>query len=246
MAPDRSAVRVLSDAQTASFDTDFVDVGKRWPLIRDRIRDHWGAAPFTFLDVGGGNGAFADRLLEEFPAAHGTVLEPSALLLERNSSHPRKALVQATAAVLPAGPFDLICVHWLLHHLVGSSYAATRREQIATLRGLRERLTPNGRISCYENMYQGRVIDDLPGRLIFQATALRILAPLTRRLGANTAGVGVCFHAESGWRTLFTRAGLRVVGYVEPDWWPWPIRRLWRLGLHLAAIRTGHAWLART
>lgn len=236
-------VRMLSDAQTEAFDVDYVDPGDRWALVRDRIRSQFGESPFTFLDVGGGNGRFVDRLLEEFPAATGTVLEPSVPLLQRNAPHARKTLIKGMACGIPDRRYDLICVHWLLHHLVGESYAATRQEQVRILRVLGEHLTERGRISVYENIYAGWLLDDLPGWLIYQATALRGLAAVTKRLGANTAGVGVCFHSLSAWRGLVAEAGLRVAEYAEPDRWVWPFPWWYRPALTLQRISTGHAWL---
>lgn len=235
--------RVLSDAQTEAFDVDYVDPGDRWALVRERIRSQFGHHPFTFLDVGGGNGRFVDRLLEEFPAATGTVLEPSGLLLARNTPHERKALIEGTAAELPGERYDLICVHWLLHHLVSESYEATRQEQVRTLTALRAHLTERGRISVYENIYEGWLANDLPGWLIYQGTALRRIAGLARRLGANTAGVGVCFHSLPAWRSLVAEAGLRIAEYAEPDTWVWPMPWWYRPALTLRRISTGHAWL---
>jgi SAM-dependent methyltransferase len=199
--------------------------------------------PFTFLDVGGGNGLWADRLLEAFPAAHAVVLEPSDLLLQRNVAHRRKRLVRGTAATLPDERFDLICVHWLLHHLVGNSYRATVRAQIETLRRLGQHLTSTGRIGVFENMYTGSLWHDMPGRLIYAATSLRSLAPLTRRLGANTAGVGVAFHSRRAWEAIIAAAELQIDAYAEPDPRAWPLRRAWRVGLTLRSIRVGHFWL---
>lgn len=237
-------VRMLSDAQAEAFDVDYVDPGDRWALVRDRIRRQFGNQPFTLLDVGGGNGRFVDRLLEEFPNASGTVLEPSELLLGRNAPHARKTLLMGTAAALPPARYDLICVHWLLHHLVLESYETTRQEQVRTLTALRAHLTERGRISVYENIYEGWLGDDLPGWLIYQGTALRRLAALTKRLGANTAGVGVCFHSLPAWRALVAEAGLRIAEYAEPDSWVWPFPWWYRPALTLRRISTGHAWLA--
>jgi SAM-dependent methyltransferase len=139
--------------------------------------------------------------------------------------------------------FDLVSVHWLLHHLVGASYRQTRRNQLQTLRALKGLLTPRGRISIFENMYQGWVFEDLPGRLIYHATAARTMAALSRRMGANTAGVGVCFLSRRQWMASFRDGGLEVVAYTEPDHWAWSMRLSWRVLLHLREWRVGHAWL---
>jgi SAM-dependent methyltransferase len=240
----KGAVRKLDDTQASAFDTDFVDA-RRWESVKARIARDFPDGRFSFLDVGGGNGRFADRLLEEYPNAAGTVLDNSEILLARNTASVRKTLVYGSADSLDGikGPFDLVSVHWLLHHLVGESYRQTRQHQLEALQAVRRLLTPRGRVSIFENMYQGWLFEDLPGRLIYQVTAARWLAGLTRRMGANTGGVGVCFLSRRQWLASFRDSGFEVVAYAEPDDWEWSLRLEWRLLLHLGDVRVGHVWL---
>jgi len=70
-------------------------------------------------------------------------------------------------------------------------------------------------ISVFENLYNGLVLDGLPGRLIFTPTASRAFAPVARRVRRNTAGCGVCFLSKRQWEEEATRAGLRVASYVD-------------------------------
>lgn len=240
----RAALRKLDDAQTSAFDTDYVE-GGRWSSVKACVERDFPAGDFRFLDVGGGNGRFADRLLREYPGSTGTVLDNSEVLLARNTASARKSLVCDSVENLGRvdGRFDLISVHWLLHHLVGESYRQTRRNQHAALESLRSLLTPRGRISMFENMYQGWVLESLPGRLIYQATSTRAIATVARRMGANTAGVGVCFLSRAQWLTTLRDCGFEVVRYTEPDHWTWPLRPAWRVFLHLREIRVGHLWL---
>ena len=65
-------------------------------------------------------------------------------------------------------------------------------------------------------MYQGWVVENVPGRLIYHLTSAKLTASLARRMGANTAGVGVCFLSKHQWLMTF---------------------------LHLRQIRVGHVWL---
>lgn len=238
-------MRQLSDSQLASFDTEYVDAD-RWQLVKGNIDRDFPDGKFRFLDLGGGTGRFADLLLAHYPLAEGSVFDNSELLLAKNKPDPRKRLICDSAEHLGNihDRFDLISVHWLLHHLVGDSYAQTTGNQRAVLGGLAGLLTGRGRISLFENNYQGLVLSALPGWLIYVATSMRSLAALTRRLGANTAGVGVCFRSEQQWRAMIAATGFKIVDYGEPDQWIWPLRWYWRVFLFLRRIRVGHYWLA--
>jgi len=238
-------VRRLEDDQVEAFDTEYVS-GSRWDAVRDLIHAQFPDGNFSFLDVGGGNGKFADKLLDEFPRAKGTVVDNSELLLSRNIPHERKALLAESVESLSSRGerYDLICIHWVLHHLVTDTYRGTRKNQTLALAQLSHLLTERGRISLYENLCDGWVFRNLPGWLIYQATSTRALARLTRRFGANTGGVGVCFLSQDRWAESIAQAGLTIDRFQRPDPWVWPLRLLWRAGLHLKSMTIGHYWLS--
>lgn len=237
-------MRKLSDDQVEAFDTDYVD-GARWLTVTARVDAEFPSGEFTFLDLGGGNGRFADKLLTRYPRAVGCVVDNSELLLSRNVPNDRKEICCESIGSLSRHDkkYDLVCVHWVLHHLVGESYRATRRHQLDALQDIRRLLTARGRISMFENNYSGWIFEDLPGRLIFFITSSKWLARVTRAMGANTGGVGVSFHSRSEWLETISRAMLVLREYNEPDPWTWPVSALRRLVLHLRQIRVGHYWL---
>ncbi|NJO57968.1 MAG: class I SAM-dependent methyltransferase [Richelia sp. RM2_1_2] len=82
-------MKQLEDSQLETFDTEYVN-DKRWQIIKEQIERDFPEGDFTFLDVGGGNGLFADRLLSNYPKSRGTVLDNSELLLSKNKSNSRK------------------------------------------------------------------------------------------------------------------------------------------------------------
>jgi ubiquinone/menaquinone biosynthesis C-methylase UbiE len=146
-------MRVLDDSQVEHFDTEYVtdDVWSRLvPVIRGSFPD----GRFSFVDIGGGNGKFADRMLAEFPECSGTVLDTSELLLDRNLPHPRKTLVCDGAENVEriGASFDIACLHWVLHHLVGDTYRESRANIVAQLQATRRVLSDRGRISLFENL----------------------------------------------------------------------------------------------
>lgn len=237
-------MKKLSDEQVEAFDREYVDEN-RFRRICQAIDRDFPDGRFSFLDVGGGNGRFCDQLLARYPDAQGTVLDNSELLLARNRPHERKSLVFGSALELDSvsGKFDVLALHWLLHHLVGSSYRESRANQLASLCAARGLLTARGRVSVFENDYVGWVPDPLPTLAIYQATASRLVAPLAKALGANTAGVGVCFNSREGWQAMLRDSGLTLVDRAEPDEWRRRLHWYTRVFMGLKDVRVGHYWL---
>lgn len=237
-------MRKLSDEQVEAFDRDYVDT-RRLARVAAKIDSDFPDGSFTLLDVGGGNGRFADQLLALYPQARVTVLDNSEVLLARNKQHDRKQLRLGSANSLDAleESFDLISLHWLLHHLVGESFRETRANQVNTLRAARGLLSSRGRVSVFENDYHGWAPEPYPTWLIYQVTASRPLTRVAGALGANTAGVGVGFNSFEGWQRTIERSGLFIVDHAEPDNWqrrlPWYVK----LAVGLSDIRVGHYWL---
>lgn len=234
-------MKTLDAAQLEAFDTEYV-TEPRWLLFKSHLDRHFPEGDFSFLDVGGGNGVFADRLLAGYPAARGTVLDSAPSLLARNTPHERKTLQAQSAANLShlEERFDLVCFNWVLHHLIGNSRKESIDHVRATLMSAVGLLTPRGCIAVFENFYQGYLVDDLPGSLIFNLTSSKALARVTKAMGANTAGLGVCFQSKRGWLDTIARAKLMPIG-IELDQ-RWPIPWQWRVGLAVREVRIGLIW----
>jgi HAMP domain-containing protein len=72
--------RLLSDAQNASFDTDF-HAPKELEAKLSRLKTHFGNRKIQLLDAGGGNGSFSDVVLEAFPYWSSTIIDISDLIV---------------------------------------------------------------------------------------------------------------------------------------------------------------------
>src|SRR4029079_19809611 len=129
---------------------------------------------------GGGNGFFVDRVLDEFPNATATLVDNAQTLLNRNRQHPRKRLVLGSADDLvkqfDGQRFDVVSLHWVLHHMVVRSWDDSTAMQVRLTRDVRQLLTERGRVSVLENMYQGRVAESFAPWLIYQLTSSKALA----------------------------------------------------------------------
>lgn len=232
----------LSNTQLRNFDKEYVSE-KRWKIIKKRIDQDFPHGNFSCLDIGGGNGMFADKLLNSYPSCRVTVLDNSQLLLAKNLPNKRKTTFCESVANISQFDmkFDLITINWVLHHLVSNSYQETRKNISQTLQNAAILLSPNGRISIFENMYNGLIVDQLPSILIYHLTSAQGIRFLIRRMGANTAGVGVCFLSKNQWDSTIKNARLKILDYTDDS--PWTIPVIRKILLHLGNIRVGHFWL---
>jgi hypothetical protein len=234
----------LNEEQVEAFDKEYVN-NNRWVPIKRCIDRDFPDGQFSFLDLGGGNGIFADRMLASYPKSAGVVLDNSPLLLDRNRPSARKRVVLGSVenlACIDLTKYDLVFFNWVLHHLVSRSFARSRENIDCALRSVMALLTERGRVSISENMYNGLVIDGLPGWIVYQLTSAKTISWLTKKGGANTAGVGVCFRSYSEWCSTIQRIGFRILDFTNDDAWkiPWT----WHAFFHVGHIRCGHFWLS--
>lgn len=218
MSATAESVLRLSDDQLAAFDVEYVRPNM-FRIVEERIAKDFPSGDMRVLDIGGGNGVFADQLLARYPHAKVTLLDNAPSLLNRNKPHERKKLICDTAENLSrfsTERFDMLCLHWVLHHMVKRTWRSTVDEQGSILRHALALLAPGGRLCVFENCYQGFGIPALSSWFVFQMTSSRMLAKITRIGGANTAGVGVAFHDEQSWRRLFHRSGWKEAAPVVP------------------------------
>jgi hypothetical protein len=237
----------LDDQAIQEFDREYVN-DLRWPIIQGLIDKNFTKQNFFFLDIGGGNGRFTDRILQAYPQSTGTILDNAESILSLNKIDQRKTIILGSVEdltnIFDSSKFDLIFFNWTIHHFVKGSYAETRKTQLEVIINATNLLSSIGYISVYENMYDGIIFKSLPSYLIFYLTSSKTLAPLIKKMGANTAGCGVCFLSKKQWDKTFEKASLNVSKYTDFDKWG-GITIMRRLFLHLGPIRTGHFWLTK-
>lgn len=151
-------IRQLNNQAIEQFDQEYVN-DFQWEKIQNLINKSFSQNNFCFLDIGGGNGKFADRILATYPLSSGTILDNADILLSLNKTDPRKKLVLGSVEDLTElfvnCKYDLIFFNWTLHHFVKDSYAETRRSQAEALINASNLLSGIGYISVFENIYDG-------------------------------------------------------------------------------------------
>ena len=240
-------IRRLDDQAIQQFNQEYVD-DFMWQIIQGLIEKNFTNQNFSFLDIGGGNGKFADRILQVYPQSTGTVLDNAESILSLNKTDRRKRLILGSVEdltnIFGSSKFDLIFFNWTIHHFVKGSYAETRKTQLEVIINATNLLSNIGCISVFENIYDGIIFKNLPSYLIFYLTSSKTLAPLIKKFGANTAGCGVCFLSKKQWDETFAKTSIILSKYTDFDKWEFTIMR--RLFLHLGPIRCGHFWLSKS
>jgi ubiquinone/menaquinone biosynthesis C-methylase UbiE len=209
---------------------------RQWARLKSCIDSAFDGR-FTFADLGGGTGRFTDALLAHYPEARGTVVDTSDYMLGRNKTHPRKTILKSDVMSLE-GKYDIVFCNWLLHHLVGVTYRKSRANIRRLLKAARGSLTDRGRLSIFENDCTGW-IDGLSSWILYEATSSRVAASLIRRMGSNSAGVGVCYLSHKQWHATLGKAGFRVLS-TESEQRPLSVAK--RAALLLRNIQTTHYW----
>src|SRR4051794_4292286 len=87
-----STFLILNETQNAVFDAEFhrpEELEVKFKSLDELSSDE----SFNVLDLGGGNGLFADQLLARFPKSTVTIIDISSVLLSRNNPSNRKELI---------------------------------------------------------------------------------------------------------------------------------------------------------
>ena len=202
---------VLTEEQNTYFDHEYVKDEYFENLVSILTRTFPEDAPIRVADFGSGNGLFLDRLLSVFPRATGYGIDISARLLSRNTPDVRKNLVNTSFLQYEPGfKFDILSLNWVLHHMVSGSVEETRQLIRKTVSHAVASLKPGGRLVVFENVLNGLVNDDLSSRLLHRGTSNKMIAGLTKRMGANTAGVGIYYLGRDSLLGLMKEHGMRL------------------------------------
>jgi len=205
-------IRLLNPQQVAKFDVEYID--KALFRLICSIIDQNISNPNQahFLDVGGGNGLYADKLLSQYLGCFVDIIEPDSNMNTKNIPNSNKVLINSVYQQFKGTKdYDMIQFNWVLHHFIASSYSETHEIQLEGLKSAYNMLGSEGIVIIFENFYEGKDHSNAPGKLIYQLPSSKLLKPMTSQMGANTAGVGVCFNSELHWREQLIKAGFNSV-----------------------------------
>jgi ubiquinone/menaquinone biosynthesis C-methylase UbiE len=239
-------IKKLDDRQVKDFDTDYIQ-GKDWEDLKDYLSICFPSGRFTFLDIGGGNGVFCDKVLAGFPKAQAVLLDNSEYLISLNRTQDNKVIicdsVENISSLFQTEKFDVIFLNLVLHHFVGNNYRLTYNNVVNVLESLKPLLSEKGRVYIMEDVYNGLLFDGLPSHLIYSLTSNKKIAKITKRFGANTAGVGVCFRSKKQWKRIFDRCGFDIIKTEDSERFKFSLPKV--ILLHLGKVGMQCFWLKK-
>jgi len=239
-------IKKLDDQQVLDFDTDYIQ-DDDWNKLVEHLWVLFPEGDFSFLDIGGGNGVFCDKVLDAFPKSTAVLLDNSEYLISLNKQSERKRIicdsVEHVDKLFQGEAFDVIFLNLVLHHFINNSYKATYKNVTDTFLHLKPLLSSRGCIYVFEDFYNGLIFDGLTSYLIFTLTSSKMLARWTRKLGANTGGTGVCFRSRKQWGKIIKACGYKIIHEGESHLFMFPLWK--RVLLHMGKVNMGYLWLKK-
>ena len=166
----------------------------------------------AIVDMGGGVGYFASTV-QQCLVDLVRVVEMDPVSVENCKGRGLEAEIGDATNYVPKGDESVVCFNLILHHLVASTEADTRRLQLKALRTWRGN---SQRVFVNEYIYESYVAN-LSGWLIYKITSSRVLSAIGHAvskvvpsLRANTFGTGVRFRSHHEWKQIFADAGFQV------------------------------------
>lgn len=203
--------------------TEDYDVRQILARIREIRKDR-----IDVLDVGGGIGLVGALLAESQDNVFVDVVDNSILAKQNFMLHDRLQLIFDDFLNVDVGKtYDVIIFRTVLHHIIDRTSKGTLEAQNKALKKAGQLLEPSGKLIVIENFYEPFVTRDITGEIIFQCTKQKMLAPLFRSLGANTAGEGVRFRSYQRWMEIFNDNNFEISGDKLMEQWNVPLP-LWQ------------------
>lgn len=181
------------------------------------------------LDIGGASGYFAWILKQHFDALGGaevyvvdsTQYDSWAQDKLGNDIHFIHDSVDNLESLFAENTFDIIFANRVFHHFIDHSYQKTLSGMEKYISSISRILNSDGLFCIMDHFYNGMLWDSAASRMIYAYTSVKnpSLAKLFRKLGAMTAGVGVCFQSEKMWIQRVSKCNFEIqhIERTAPD-----------------------------
>ncbi len=200
----------------------------RWYQVRfaEFLAEKAAGRRVGLVDVGGGSGVFA-KLALKHADVDATVLDPSQAMLDTVDD----ARIQTRVGRLPEdigtdAPHDFLHVSEVMHHIVGPTVRASKKQCLASLEALHDSLADDGYMFMSELYYESFVAPRLSRWFIFwllkAQNRLRFRIPKEDFL----LDLLVCFYTRKELDRLLDQAGFEMLHQITDKGKVSPLERL--------------------
>lgn len=197
----------------------------RYQNYLERFSDKKG---LKILDIGGGSGYFAFTIKEHFSEANPEVYVVDSASYDSWSSdclgkdvHFICDSVENLNQLFENNTFDIVFANRTFHHFIDSSWKKSLHGMSNYLNSINNILKPDGALLIMDHFYDGLIFDTAASFLIYTATSIKnpVLSKFVKKMGGESAGVGVCFQSEKMWKTRIENAGffIETIEKRKPD-----------------------------
>jgi ubiquinone/menaquinone biosynthesis C-methylase UbiE len=211
-------IRTISESQLLNYsESQQNNANEQIQTYASVLRKFTARKHLKIMDLGGGTGWFAMALREYFAgidceifvvdsSEHSTWTEfGDKVKFIKSSAENLKQLFESNS-------FDLVFADRVFHHFVRDTYKKTRTGQLDIMRQIAYILKSDGNL-CIDDMFTDGILwDSAASKLIYMLTSCTFspIVKFVKKMGAEAAGVGVCFLSKKMWLCMITQAGFSI------------------------------------
>jgi ubiquinone/menaquinone biosynthesis C-methylase UbiE len=211
--------------------------------FKDILEKYSNKEEIKILDIGGGGGYFSSLVYDFYgKSCKITVLDTAEYNTWKQLSD-KATFVKESAEnidkIFRGNYFDIVFAKYVFHHFVKSTWSETYNGMKSIIKQIRNVIKRDGYLCIQDHFYNGFLGDTSASRTIYGFTKCKIpyLSKIFKKLGAQSAGVGVCFLSKKMWFSLFEYGGFIVESIEETK--PSKLKWYYHLGLLLKTRNFG-------
>jgi len=202
------------------------------------------------LDIGGGSGYFSNLVHEYFSDINCEIYVIDTTRYDTWTELSDKiTFIEGSAEdidkLFEAETFDIVFAKFVFHHFVKNTWTGSVKCMKSVMPQIKTVLKKDSYLCMVEELFDGFFGSTSASRMIYFFTTVKIpfLARFFKNMGAQSAGVGVCFLSKKMLYKLFKDSNLEIEESKET-----PVREMkWymHVGLLLKSYRHGCSFVAK-
>ncbi len=172
----------------------------------------------SILDIGGGSGEFARKILILCPEVDVTVLDPSSKMLEQIHDTRIKITLGSLPNNVPLAKYKYIHIRDVLHHITGESPGESKELVKKSLMTIYQLLDEDGYLLLSDEYDEGYFYAPLPRIIIFYLLKTQNKLGFKIPIQEFLLGLTTCFYTRRELQDLLENAGFHIHDVYQSSW----------------------------